>query len=219
MTNYADELLELLSSGFTKSKRSNLYRLLQIFETRLQLVEDTAHSIIPTRFLESATDKSLDLLLQTYNMERLDGESDAEFKQRFSVILSQVHGCGTVADIKEFLSIYLNLPVTDIEVVENPPGFTSPCFTLEFLAPPGNPFSIAVLEDNVNMIKVWGVKFLVNEMIYWLVPSVVEVFLDPPTVLGIDADPFGFGVSLFGEDPFGGISTEVCVSESTVIPI
>ena len=90
MTKYADDMLELLSSGFSKSKHTNLYRLLQIFETRFQLVEDVTNAIPPTRFLENVSNASLDLLLQCYNMERYDGETDEEFKQRFAALLGQV---------------------------------------------------------------------------------------------------------------------------------
>lgn len=216
MTNYADRMRDLLSSGLTKSRYSNIYKLLQIFDESLDQLETVVDEVPDTRYLHEASDRSLDYLLDIFNLTRHGGESDDDFRRRFYAILARIHSCGTVDDLKTFISWFGGVDKSDIIINENPDGYQPPCFSIEIRAPFSKGALLSDLEKYIDQLKAAGVHCHMDDIIFWLVLMTVYCSTASHEMLVIDSDDYGWGHDPWGEYLWGSLSTLVSTAPATV---
>ncbi|WP_157198961.1 phage tail protein [Methanolacinia paynteri] len=211
MTGRAFSVLRRLSSAFRQDTESNNYKLVKINADELDEIDAVIDDIIQAHNLEHSSGQSLDFLAELLELERNE-RSDDDFRALIAATAVFRKSNGTIADIKNVISLITGVPAGDIIVHEV--GDNS--FSIELKSINRNAFSLTIFNENVDKTRAAGVKYLAEDLVMilndlWEVHRTREGGL-----IYIRTSSFQYGLSTFGEALYGDPCENHLVSPGTV---
>jgi len=119
MTIEANGILESLGHMFHTVPGSNIHRLFSPYLAWLGEVQAGLEEILASRYLETATARSLDLLGAGIALGRLAGESDEAYRKRLRLEIKILCSQSTLEEIRAILSEGLGIPPDAILIYNN----------------------------------------------------------------------------------------------------
>lgn len=229
MTGRAVSILRRLSSAFRQDTESNNYKLIKINADELDEIDAVIDEIIKAHNPEHSSGQSLDFLAEFLELER-SGRSDDDFRALIAATAVFRKSNGTIADIKNVVSLITGVPADDIVVHENygygldPYGSsygdpTGTSFSIELKSINRNAFSLTIFNENVDKTRAAGVKYLAEDLVM-ILNSLWEVHRTREGgLIYIRTSSFQYGLSTFGEALYGDPCESHLVSPGSVTMI
>lgn len=249
MMSRATDMLQHLSSAFTKDPSSNLAKYLQIIAAEIDELESATRAVQAAHQIENATGVQLDRVVDLIGISRLPGESDDDFRPRAGILRWLQSSSGTKADLEAIICYLTGYTTDEFEILENPnaqgdgSGWgqqkwgSSPWggsykvgqFKIVFYTPPHRPISLSSLYDAVENAKAVGILFLADETTFVCTETGVELDLhliaeieigyDSGVMILTSPSPPGWGRQKWGSSPWGGDGIAIDRDETVVTPI
>ncbi|ADN36213.1 hypothetical protein Mpet_1454 [Methanolacinia petrolearia DSM 11571] len=214
MTGRAVSILRRLSSAFRQDTESNNYKLIKINADELDEIDAVIDEIIRAHNLEHSSGQSLDFLAELLELERNE-RSDDDFRSLIAATAVFRKSNGTIADIKNVVSLITGVSTDDIVVHED--GGNS--FSIELKSINLNAFSLTIFNENVDKTRAAGVKYLAEDLVM-ILNSLWEVHRTREGgLIYIRTSSFQYGLSTFGEAPYGDPCESHLVSPGSVTMI
>ena len=209
-----NQIIDRLSSAFTKQPGSNLEKILSTIETEIQGVDDVAGAIVLSHQWQYTSGKSLENMTKMFGVSRQGGISDTTLRENMGTVLWQNRSSGSIADIQKIVAFITGVPESAVTVVEPETGR----FSLIVESTWRQSFSLAGLYDAVNKTKAGGVLFLEDETVFVLTaPLEMETFRTQVTAL--KPNSWGWGYQPWGTSPWGGVDCDLEIGRKEIIPI
>jgi len=118
-----EEIAERLPHFYTYwENNSSISGLIAAMGKRLDETEKEFVSIMRAHWVDTANIGDLDRLGSLYNLNRNEGESDSDYRNRLKTAILSYKGGGTIGAIQMLVRITLRLPQDyPVKIVENPP--------------------------------------------------------------------------------------------------
>ena len=102
---------------------SSIYNFIAAPGKCLDEAEKELVSIMRAHWVDTAIRGDLDRLGTVYNIKRIDGEPDSDFRNRLKIAIISYEGGGTIDAIQMLVRITLRLPQNyPVKIIENPPA-------------------------------------------------------------------------------------------------
>jgi hypothetical protein len=205
------EILNRLSSAFSKDPDSNLAKYILIIAAELDEFEAAVLQVQAAHQLDQAAGIQLDRVVDLLGIARFPGESDDDFRARAGVLRWLQSSSGTKADLEAIICYLTGYTTDEFEVLENPNAqgngsgwgrqkwgnspwggsYNVGQFKIVFYTAPRGPISLPLLYDAVGKARAASVLFLEDQTTFILTETGIELDLHLIAELEIGYDVSG----------------------------
>lgn len=114
----AKQMVSMLTDAYLKDKKSNNYKLFEVFASEFQKLFQTQLKVRQFRSVDEANGKTLDLIGANYNVVR-GTMNDELFKSFIKGAIARMWCDGTFNSILELLALTLNTDVKNVALTED----------------------------------------------------------------------------------------------------
>lgn len=195
------------------------YQVLATAAGEMDTLQETLARVVDAHHILRATGASLDAIGALFSCSRELFETDDDYRSRILGAQAQRLSCGTVQDIKTIVSRVTGCPAEQVEILERQAGDPDASFRIRLAGENTLPFSLAILEDQVNRGKAAGVAFNINQTTIVLTPLDLALGTRPGTIMVINTGSRGgWGLSPWGTYPYGGKYLTLATGPAIVTP-
>lgn len=212
-------MLSRLPSAFRRGRETTTYQVLAVTADEMDALQETLARVVDAHHILRATGASLDAIGALFSCSRELFETDDDYRSRILGAQAQRLSCGTVQDIKTIVSRVTGCPAEQVEILERQAGDPDASFRIRLAGENTLPFSLAILEDQVNRGKAAGVAFNINQTTIVLTPLDLALGTRPGTIMVINTGSRGgWGLSPWGTYPYGGKYLTLATGPAVVTP-
>ena len=114
----AKQMVSMLTDAYLKDKKSNNYKLFEVFASEFQKLYQTQLKVRQFRSVDEANGKTLDLIGANYNVAR-GTMNDELFKPFIKGAIARMWCDGTFNSVLELLALTLNTDVKNVTLTED----------------------------------------------------------------------------------------------------
>jgi len=212
-------MMDRLPSAFRRGRETVTYRTLAVTADEMNALQETLARVVDAHHILRATGASLDAIGALFSCSRELFETDDDYRSRILGAQAQRLSCGTVQDIKTIVSRVTGCPAEQVEILERQAYDPDASFRIRLAGENTLPFSLAILEDQVNRGKAAGVAFNINQTTIDLTPLDLALGTRPSTIMVINTGSRGgWGLSPWGTYPYGGKYLTLATGPALVTP-